>query len=103
MKDMEKLLQAYGKATQLSPPEELIERTKVRLTRPTIRRSWLVLAAILGLPLLYGPLVLLIILPMSLPELLLHIGMVSTFYNALIIILWLTRAQISKLAQEVLS
>lgn len=101
-KDLEQLLHAYGKATQLSPSEELVERTLGRMQRQRSRKIWLVLAAVLGLPLLYAPLIVPMAMPMSLPQLLLFSSAGATFYNALIIIMWLTRSQLSKFAKEVL-
>lgn len=101
-KDLEQLLYAYGKATQLSPSEELVQRTLGRMQRPRFRKIWLVLAAVFGLPLLYAPLIVPMAIPMSLPQSLLFASLVTSFYNALIIVMWLTRAQLSKFAKEVL-
>ncbi len=98
-KDLEELLYAYGRATQVPPPEELVEQTKGRLRRPAWRK-WLVLAAILVLFLLYTPLVVLLTIPMPLPQLLLSVSCAVTFYNALIIVMWLTREKIGKFFKE---
>lgn len=101
-KDLEEMLHAYGKATRLSPSEDLVERTKGKLERPSSLRFWLVLAAVFGLPLLWAPPALMIAVPMPLPQLLVFSSVVATFYNALIIVMWLTRTQLSKIAKEVL-
>ncbi|MTI96291.1 MAG: hypothetical protein FH749_12580 [Firmicutes bacterium] len=101
-KNLDELLYAYGKATRFSPPDELIERTTSRLRKRKSLKLWLLLAAALGLPLLYAPFVILIVVPMPTPQLLLFISATTTFYNALIAVMWLTRTQLSKLAKEVL-
>lgn len=101
-KDLDELLHAYGEATRLSPSEKLVERTKGKLEGPSSLRFWLVLAAVLGLPLLWAPFVMIITVPMPLPQLLAFSSMVLSFYNAIIIVMWLTRAQIYKIAREVM-
>jgi len=101
MKDLDKLLYSFGKATQLSPSEELVQRTQAKVRRRQSPRLLLAAAAILGLPLLYAPLAVLIAVPLPLPQLLLSICAAASFYNALIIVMWLNRAQLSKIAKEV--
>jgi len=87
----------YGKATEISPDKTLIQRTKKKVTHQVNPLYLLVLSV---LPILYAPLVGLLIWRPHLPQLLLVLMSISIFYNALIALIWISRIEIYRFIKE---